>query len=513
MAKISTYPVDGLISTDDFIIGSDAENVNITKNFTVGGILSLANLQMVLNNGNSATQNITLVGSVAATNVSATTLLSAPTGNITTVGATTVNATTVNATTANATNANVNGSLTVNDLEVSGLFYDSTASEGTIGQILKSTGSGVEWFTFSETQNLQAVLTSGNTTSLNIVSTGDITADAINANAVEADDYTVNSQLSITGTIEADGSIGTAGQVLVSQGGAGSVEWATITQTQDLQSVLDNGNSATEDIVLTGTVEAITLTVNSSTPGTIDGKGDIVWSQERGTIEVGLVDNNTMNVGQDTIWLARANSAIAKGEVVYAYGTVGASGKIVVDKYLADGSIPSRYIIGVAIADINVSEEGYVMSLGKIKGVDTSTYSEGDVLWCDPAVAGGLTNVEPTAPDIKSAMAFVISVGNNGTIAVRTDNGFVISDASDVNFTGVADGDVILRAGGVWTNITPSADLIATPSGAVDPLLTQAAAITDVIGLDAGQALSTPSQWLTITINSVNYVIPAYLSA
>jgi hypothetical protein len=219
MAKISTYPVDGLISTDDLIIGSDAENVNITKNFTVGGVLSLATLQTVLDNGNSATESITLVGNVAATNVSATTLLSAPTGNITTV----------NATTANATNANVTGSLTVNDLEVSGLFYDSTASEGTSGQILKSTGSGVEWFTFSETQNLQAVLTSGNTTSLNIVSTGDITADAINANAVEADDFTVNSQLSITGTIEADGSIGTAGQVLASQGGTGSVEWISLT--------------------------------------------------------------------------------------------------------------------------------------------------------------------------------------------------------------------------------------------------------------------------------------------
>jgi hypothetical protein len=483
MAKISTYPVDGLISTDDFIIGSDAENVNITKNFTVGGILSLANLQAVLDNGNSATQNITLVGNVAATNVSATTLLSAPTANV--------------------TNANVTGSLTVNDLEVSGLFYDSTASEGTNGQILKSTGSGVEWFTLAETQNLQAVLASGNTTSLNIVSTGDITVDG----------FTVNSQLSITGTIEANSSIGTAGQVLVSQGGAGSVQWATITETQDLQSVLDNGNSATEDIVLTGTIEAITLTVNSSTPGTIDGKGDIVWSEERGTLEVGLVDNNTMNVGQDNIWLVRANSAITKGQVVYAYGTVGASGKIVVEKYLADGSIPSRYIIGIAIADINVSEEGYVMSLGKIKGINTSTYTEGDVLWCDPAVAGGLTNVEPTAPDIKSAMAFVISADNNGTIAVRTDSGFVISDASDVNFTGVADGDVILRAGGVWTNITPSADLIATTGGAVDPLLTQTAAITDVIGLDAGQALSTPSQWLTITINSVDYVIPAYLSA
>jgi hypothetical protein len=130
MAKISTYPVDGLISTDDFIIGSDAENVNITKNFTVGGILSLATLQTVLDNGNSATESITLVGNVAATNVSATTLLSAPTGNITNV---------------NATNVNSSGQVSANDVEISGLLYDASASEGNNGQFLKSTGSGILW--------------------------------------------------------------------------------------------------------------------------------------------------------------------------------------------------------------------------------------------------------------------------------------------------------------------------------------------------------------------------------
>lgn len=220
MAKISTYPVDGLISTDDFIIGSDAENVNITKNFTVGGILSLSDLQMVLDNGNTATSNITLVGNVSATNVAASAAVSAVTGNITTVNSTTVN----------ATNVSVGNSLNTVDFEVSGMFYDGAASEGTNGQYLKSTGTSTQWTNFPVTpvDTLQAVLTAGNTTSLNIVSTGDISADAIMANAVEADDYTVNSMLSITGTIEADGSIGTAGQVLASQGVAGSVEWVSL---------------------------------------------------------------------------------------------------------------------------------------------------------------------------------------------------------------------------------------------------------------------------------------------
>lgn len=38
MAKISTYIIDNSISADDMVIGSDAEDSNITKNYTVGGL-------------------------------------------------------------------------------------------------------------------------------------------------------------------------------------------------------------------------------------------------------------------------------------------------------------------------------------------------------------------------------------------------------------------------------------------------------------------------------------------
>jgi hypothetical protein len=38
MAKISTYPNDGNVSINDKLIGTDYENSNITKNFTVGSL-------------------------------------------------------------------------------------------------------------------------------------------------------------------------------------------------------------------------------------------------------------------------------------------------------------------------------------------------------------------------------------------------------------------------------------------------------------------------------------------
>lgn len=43
MAKISSYPTDNNISTSDILLGSDAENSNATKNFTIGQLISFFN--------------------------------------------------------------------------------------------------------------------------------------------------------------------------------------------------------------------------------------------------------------------------------------------------------------------------------------------------------------------------------------------------------------------------------------------------------------------------------------
>ena len=41
MANINSYPTDGSVSYADKLIGTDAEDGNKTKNFTVGDILAL----------------------------------------------------------------------------------------------------------------------------------------------------------------------------------------------------------------------------------------------------------------------------------------------------------------------------------------------------------------------------------------------------------------------------------------------------------------------------------------
>ena len=41
MAKISSYSTDNTVSYTDKLIGTDAQDSNITKNYTIGSILSM----------------------------------------------------------------------------------------------------------------------------------------------------------------------------------------------------------------------------------------------------------------------------------------------------------------------------------------------------------------------------------------------------------------------------------------------------------------------------------------
>ena len=42
MSKISTYPIDSNVNVNDYIIGTDSDNSNITKNYTISSIVALS---------------------------------------------------------------------------------------------------------------------------------------------------------------------------------------------------------------------------------------------------------------------------------------------------------------------------------------------------------------------------------------------------------------------------------------------------------------------------------------
>ena len=187
----------------------------------------------------------------------------------------------------------------------------------------------------------------------------------------------------------------------------------------------------------------LTLTLGESPDALTEGQ--MAWNATDGTIDIGLNGGDiVLQTGQEVMYRVKnqSGSTIPNGTVVMAVGTNGNSGNILVEPAIGNDPqvIQAKMILGVTTEDILTEDEeldqtgfGYVTHFGKVRGVDTSTFSDGDVLWLDPAVPGGLTATEPAAPNLKVPLAIVInSHATVGTLAVRVETGNRLNDLHNV---------------------------------------------------------------------------------
>jgi hypothetical protein len=172
-------------------------------------------------------------------------------------------------------------------------------------------------------------------------------------------------------------------------------------------------------------------------------------------------------LGFKNFWLVKnqTGSTITKGSIVYANGTVGASGRITIDKFIADGSIDAKYLLGITAHDLSNGEDGYVISFGKIRKVNTDTFAAGAILYPSPTVAGVWTDVEPVAPNIDMPIGFCInSHANNGTIAIRVASGYKLSELHDVSISSPVENSSLYYKSGLWRDTTATLLLSDTAS-------------------------------------------------
>lgn len=217
-----------------------------------------------------------------------------------------------------------------------------------------------------------------------------------------------------------------------------------------------NGNdiNGTGNVDVTGNVIADVVQLR----GGVGTQGEMSWSTDEETVKL-IMDGTTLYMGQDTFVHVRNNTAsiITKGTAVYATGTIGASGRITVAPMIANGTIAGRLFIGLTAEDIAIGADGQVCSYGKIRGINTTAYNDGDVLWISPTVAGQLTATEPTAPNLKIATAFVIHDATNGTLMVRAEQGTDLHTDQRVQVSGLTNNDVLTwnNANQRWENAQP----------------------------------------------------------
>jgi hypothetical protein len=198
---------------------------------------------------------------------------------------------------------------------------------------------------------------------------------------------------------------------LFSSGKVGAVDITDSVATSGDLLVIDSSESGIE-FTSTPTVNSITIEDSTGEGGTLS------WNSINGTLDVSFGDV-TLQLGQEQHFYAKATEAIANGDVVMFAGAQG--DHLLISKADLGGStFAPEYIIGVATQAFATNDFGYVTSFGLVRGLNTSGYNEGDILYADPDNVGKLTTTVPSSPDHVLQMAAVTrSHITQGTIFVR----------------------------------------------------------------------------------------------
>lgn len=209
---------------------------------------------------------------------------------------------------------------------------------------------------------------------------------------------------------------------------------------------------------------------NALAPLPSDLEGRIYWDDDNGSLTLGMHGGVvTQQIGLDQYYYVKNQSGatIDIGRVVRAAGTLGSSGRILGEYMIADGTIPAKFTLGIATENIIDGDDGYVTEFGLVRGIDASgslygeSWSGGTVLYVSPTIPGGLTSVEPTAPDLKIEMAIVIDADANGSIFVRPNRYPYLYDLQQINYSAGTENNLDILQ---WNSSNLTWDKTNTPS-------------------------------------------------
>ena len=254
------------------------------------------------------------------------------------------------------------------------------------------------------------------------------------------------------------------------------------------------------------TADVIGLNTSYSEDGN-EAQGSIFWNPDE--LTANLVQNGTiLQIGQEIQINVRnsTGSDIADGSAVMATGTLGASGRITVGLMDASSAANAKMFIGIATETITAGGDGKVTWFGKVRDINTSGFTQPSILWCDPATAGGLTETQPSAPNAKLAVAYVIysaTAQNGGTIFVRGTPGQLLSECHDVQISGTpADNEVLAydTTTGAFINQTASEAGVQPYNSALDTYVTRALSAGELTQLGNIDSYSiTGMQWSIVS--------------
>ena len=268
------------------------------------------------------------------------------------------------------------------------------------------------------------------------------------------------------GPITTSGTITLGGTLAIAYGGTGAT-----TAGGALTNLGAAASGANSDITslsgITGAISTVDSIAFDTGAGVSVSPAQIAWNANDGCLDIGMgYDGVVQPVGLGTYFRIKADSTITNGQCIMATGAVGASG--VITGAPATGLTEGQYVIGVATMDIATNGFGYVTNFGLVRGIDTTgsavgeTWADGDILYYNPSVAGGLTNVMPVAPNPKVTVALVVNAGSggSGSLFIRVNDRPKIMELQDVYAPSpIANGQLLIGDGAQsrWESATLTA--------------------------------------------------------
>jgi nitrogen fixation protein len=193
-------------------------------------------------------------------------------------------------------------------------------------------------------------------------------------------------------------------------------------------------------------------------------------------IKAGQIDLDTSPTGTATVGTTRWNDTIGSSETTLKGGSVilkngvdlvarvvnkvspnttltkaayqavrvsGAQGqRLAIALAQANNDNNSADTLGLVIETIAANQEGFIMTVGQLEGINTTgslqgeTWVDGDILYLSPTTAGRITNVKPTAPNHIVIIGYVeYAHANNGKLYVKVMNGWELGELHDVDTT------------------------------------------------------------------------------
>ena len=145
----------------------------------------------------------------------------------------------------------------------------------------------------------------------------------------------------------------------------------------------------------------------------------------------------TLTIESDTIEELCKNgtgSTILKGTPVYQTGTSGNFMEIAPADASSAATMPA---VGVLSQDLAAGAEGNLILMGRISGVDTSAFNEGDIIYV--ASGGGYTNTRPTGQSV-----LVQNLGRVTKVHASNGGGVVMGSGRANDVPNLTDGNVFI---------------------------------------------------------------------